>query len=243
MRQVSSRSTPIRSSHAARRELNSRTRVATLTPAKAKAARELATSSSSTPIISITVTAPVRTFSSMRRSIIRNNIFGPQARHNVTFFQDTKNPKLGSSDNKIMHNLFITTGGHGVKFEKSSTRNEFSNNVLIGVRTDGGKLLPNPSALLMEVDGTAGENLYRSNLYSSGMIKGRSAGEQERVSDDYAPGWFKTFSLETNQDPKNFTPADGAPLLGAGALLPDAPLDRDGTARTDPVDLGPIERP
>ena len=55
-------------------------------------------------------------FTSVRRSIIRNNIFGPQTRHNVSFWQETNNPKLGSSDNKIVHNLFITTERHGVQF-------------------------------------------------------------------------------------------------------------------------------
>ena len=68
-------------------------------------------------------------FTSVRRSVVRNNIFGPQTRHNVSFWQETDNPKLGSSDNKILHNLFITTGRHGVKFEANSTRNEFANNV------------------------------------------------------------------------------------------------------------------
>ncbi len=56
-------------------------------------------------------------FTSVRRSVIRNNIFGFYPRHGVSFWQETDNPKLGSSDNKILHNLFITTGRHGVKFE------------------------------------------------------------------------------------------------------------------------------
>ncbi len=93
-------------------------------------------------------------FTSVRRSVVRNNIFGPQTRHNVSFWQETDNPKLGSSDNKILHNLFITTAKHGVKFEANSTRNEFANNVLLGVQTEGGKVTANPKALLMEVDDT-----------------------------------------------------------------------------------------
>ena len=32
--------------------------------------------------------------SSVRRSVVRNNIFGPQERHNATFWQQTDNPKL-----------------------------------------------------------------------------------------------------------------------------------------------------
>ena len=57
-------------------------------------------------------------------------------RHGVSFWQETDNPKLGSSDNKIVHNLFITTGRHGVQFENHSTRNEFANNVILGVRIE-----------------------------------------------------------------------------------------------------------
>ena len=65
----------------------------------------------------------------------------PQTRHNVSFWQETDNPKLGSSDNKILHNLFVTNGRHGAKFEINSTRNEFANNVLLGVKLDDGTAL------------------------------------------------------------------------------------------------------
>ena len=116
----------------------------------------------------------------MRRSVVRNNIFGfYNARHGVSFWQETDNPKLGSSDNKIVHNLFITTARHGVKFENNSTRNEFVNNVLLGVRINGGTVTANPSALLMEVDDTVRENVYRSNLYVSGQVEGRQPNSQE----------------------------------------------------------------
>ena len=118
-------------------------------------------------------------FTSVRSSVIRNNIFGFYARHGVSFWQETDNPKLGSSDNKILHNLFITTGRHGVKFENNSTRNEFANNVILGVRIDGGTVTANPSALLMEVDDTVGENIYRSNLYVSGKLEGRTPNGEE----------------------------------------------------------------
>jgi len=35
--------------------------------------------------------------------VIRNNIFGFYPRHGVSFWQETDNPKLGSSDNKILY--------------------------------------------------------------------------------------------------------------------------------------------
>ena len=98
----------------------------------------------------------------------------------MSFWQETDNPKLGSSDNKILHNLFITTGRHGVQFKNNSTRNEFANNVLLGVRMNGGDVTANPSALLMEVDDTVGENIYRANLYVSGKLEGRSRTRRRR---------------------------------------------------------------
>jgi hypothetical protein len=182
-------------------------------------------------------------FTSVRRSIVRNNIFGPQARHNVSFWQETDNPKLGSSDNKILHNLFITTGKHGVQFSVNSTRNEFANNVLVGVQVSGGKMSANPKALLMETDGTVGENVYRSNLYVSGFLEGREPNGEETAREDFSPAWFAKFPAALNHSLADFKPAADAPFLGAGVLLPDAPTDATGTPRTGSVDLGPIELP
>ena len=182
-------------------------------------------------------------FTSVRRSIVRNNVFGPQTRHNVSFWQETDNPKLGSSDNKILHNLFVTTGKHGVQFINHSTRNEFVNNVILGVTVDGGKVTANPSALLMGVDDTVGENVYRANLYVSGKIEGRDVGNEETAREDFSPGWYATFPAARNEDANDFKPTVDAPFLGLGKLSPGAPADRNGTKRSDPVDLGPFEAP
>jgi hypothetical protein len=182
-------------------------------------------------------------FTSVRRSVIRNNVFGPQVRHNVSFWQETDNPKLGSSDNKILHNLFITTGKHGVQFSVNSTRNEFANNVLVGAQISGGKVTANPKALLMETDGTVGDNVYRANLYVSGMLEGREPNGDETAREDFSPAWFAKFPAALNHALADFKPAADAPFLGAGALLPDAPSDAIGTPRSGAVDLGPIELP
>jgi hypothetical protein len=182
-------------------------------------------------------------FTSVRRSVIRNNIFGFYPRHGVSFWQETDNPKLGSSDNKILHNLFVTTGRHGVKFEKNSTRNEFVNNVILGVRASGSQVTANPSALLMEVDDTVRENVYRSNLYVSGKIEGRTPNGDETALANFSPAWFAKFPAALSHDPNDFKPTAEAPYLGKGTLLPGAPSDRYGAARTGRVDLGPIEVP
>ncbi len=215
---------------------------ATPTPEPAKAARAPATTSSvdSNYFHHGAATGSGANFTSVRRSIVRNNIFGLYARHGVSFWQETDNPKLGSSDNKIVHNLFVSTGRHGVKFENKSTRNEFTNNVLLGVRIDGGTVAANPSALLMEVDATVGENIYRSNLYVSGKLEGREPGKQETALAEFSPNWFARLPAAMNHNPGDFRPSAEAPFLGKGALSAAAPADREGRPRSGAVDLGPM---
>lgn len=182
-------------------------------------------------------------FISVRRSVIRNNVFGLHAeKHNATFYQETDNPKLGTSDNTIVHNLFVTsTRRHAVKFENNSTRNLFANNLIMGVTVAGGTVKANPSALLMEVDGTDKANTYRSNLYVGGTFEGREPGPEETRREDFSPAWFAKFPTALNHDANAFAPAAGAPFLAMGARSSDAPTDRNGTARTEKAALGPIE--
>ncbi len=153
-------------------------------------------------------------FTSVRRSVIRNNVFGPQARHNASFWQETDNPKLGSSDNKILHNLFITTAKHGVKFEVGSTRNLFANNVILGFTLEGGKASANPKALLMEVDDTVGDNVYRGNLYVSGKLEGREPSGEETAREDFDPGLVR--ALPDDPQPRSQRVCAGRRLAHAG---------------------------
>jgi hypothetical protein len=162
-------------------------------------------------------------------------------RHGASFWQETDNPRLGSSENRIVHNLFVTSGRHAVQFVNHSTRNEFVNNVIVGVRISGGQVTANPSATLMEVDSTVGANVYRGNLYISGKIEGRTPNAQETARADFVAGWFTRFPVALNRDPNDFRPSAGAPSLGRGALSSDALSDRNGSTRSGPVDLGPIE--
>lgn len=185
---------------------------------------------------------PGANFTSVRRSLIRNNIFGPAARHNVSFWQETENPKLGSIENKILHNLFITTGRHGVQFSNGSTRNHFVNNVLLGVMIDGGVVRANPDALLMEVDGSTGQNVYQGNFYASGRMEGRTPNGTETARADFSPSWYVRFPTTPKGVVAGLTPTAKAPFRGAGAVLRDAPTDRHGVARSGQANLGPIER-
>lgn len=180
-------------------------------------------------------------FTSVRRSVIRNNIFGFYPRHGVSFWQETDNPKLGSSDNKILHNLFISTGRHAMKFENNSIRNEFANNVLVGVRINGNVVSANPSALLLDVEATSGDNIYRSNLYISGKTEGRDPNAQETTRPDFSSAWFAKFPTSLNRDPGDFRPTPQAPFLAKGPVSNAASADRIGTARNGQAHLGPLQ--
>jgi hypothetical protein len=183
---------------------------------------------------------PGPNFTSVRRSIVRNNVFGPQARHNVSFWQETENPRLGSSENRILHNLFITTGRHGVQFANHSTRNEFINNVIVAVRDADGSATGNPTAVLMAVDGTVAANVYRANLYIAGRLDGRAVQGQEVRRPDFSASWFQGFPLAIHHDPGIYRPTRSAPFLGLGQPSPFAPRDRDGGVRAGAADLGPF---
>jgi hypothetical protein len=182
-------------------------------------------------------------FTGVRRSLVRNNIFGPQERHNVSFWQETDNPKLGSSDNLILHNLFITNGRNAVQFIQNSTRNAFHNNLILGVTIGGGKVAANPSAQLLEEDGTVAENDFAGNVYVSGTIVGRQPNDSEAVLTDFDGNWFAKFPLALNHDAGDLLPKPDAPFLAAGAFHPGAPFDLRGVARSGEVDAGPFELP
>ena len=118
-----------------------------------------------------------------------------------------------------------------MQFINHSTRNEFANNVMVGVRINGAQMTANPSAVLMEVDDTVGANVYRGNFYGAGKIEGRAANAQEMVRPDFLSGWFAKFPAGINRNPADFMPAPGAPFQGLGALSPLAPTDRNGARR------------
>ncbi len=180
-------------------------------------------------------------FTSVRRSVIRNNIIGPQTRHNSTFWQETDNPKLGSSENKILHNLFITNDRHGVKFENSSTRNLFANNLLLGVQLNKNQARGDAAALLMEVDQASRDNAYRGNVYVAGRMEGHEPTREETFEASFSPGWFAKFPMTIGHDPDSYAPTGKAPFVGKGRRQEDAPKDLNGTERSEATTAGPIE--
>jgi hypothetical protein len=174
-------------------------------------------------------------FTSVRHSIVRNNLFALYARHGVSFWQETDNPKLGSSDNQVLHNLFVANVANRqmLQFVVNSDRNVLENNVFVGVGSN---------MLAMEVDDTVGANQYRHNHYINARLDGRTASGEEQVSATLETAWFQAFPAGASRDPDAWRPSASAPFLDRGELLPNASHDHTGKARSAPTDLGPFER-
>jgi hypothetical protein len=190
-------------------------------------------------------------FTSVRNSIVRNNIFALPTRHGVSFWQETNNPKLGSSNNLVAHNLFVTSVKDRPVIEiiKSSTNNQVENNVLVAVTIDGSSASPNPDGQLLETDGsTVNANTFEHNDWISGHCISRDSAAAhvpaatEHRQESFEPSWFAAFPTSPGHDPSAFAPTPTAPWLNLGSLLSSASTDRDGTVRHAPVDLGPFER-
>jgi hypothetical protein len=179
-------------------------------------------------------------FTSMRHSVVRNNVFALYAKHNTSFWQETNNPNLGASDNVVEHNLMVgDNADHALQFVANSTRNTVKNNVLVGVIV-GKTVTANPSTVLLEVDNTTSDNVYAGNYYIGGTIDGRNAGANETARPDFDAAWFTKFPSALPSVDEDWRPTPSAPFLKKGELLPDAPVDRAGQARVAPVDLGPF---
>jgi hypothetical protein len=190
-------------------------------------------------------------FTSVRNSVVRNNIFALPARHGVSFWQETSNPLLGARNNLVLHNLFVTSvaSRQAVQFVADSTGNQFKNNVVVAVTIAGGTVSANATGQLLSTDATTlSSNTFEHNAWISGGFG------SEDASGPYSPNatelrlttvsaaWFTAFPTSLGHDPAAFKPSLTAPWLALGNLLPDAPTDRDGRARGSPADLGPYSR-
>jgi hypothetical protein len=190
-------------------------------------------------------------FTSVRNSTIKNNIFALPARHGASFWQETDNPKLGSSNNLVAHNLFITqvANRQAIGVTVNSTGNQFKNNVIVAVSISGTAVTANASGQLLATDATTVKaNTFDHNAWVSGFFGSDDTSAPytptatERVLATVDPAWFAAFPTALGHDPAAFAPTATTPWLDFGTLLPDVPSDRAGVARHAPVDLGPFER-
>ncbi len=158
-------------------------------------------------------------FTSMRDSVVRNNIFGPYQQHGVSFWQETNVPALGSSNNKIESNLFVGTSkwDHALQLIEHAVDNEVFNNVLIGVDMATGAA--DPEVLLFETDSTS-QAEYAGNIYISGYVDTPPGDFDLQRTETFSPGWFTGFPGPQSSTLSGWTPTQGAPFGQLGGWQP-----------------------
>ncbi len=190
-------------------------------------------------------------FASVRNSVVRNNIFAFPARHGASFYQETKNPKLGSSNNLIAHNLFVTSveGKRLLSVIGNSTGNRIENNLVVAVRLDGGTAIADPEGELLATDASSlGANTFEHNAWISGHFGSSdesspyTPGATEYRLTSFEASWFAAFPTHLGHEPSALAPSPTAPWLDKGDLLAEVATDLNGRTRHAPVDLGPYER-
>jgi hypothetical protein len=189
-------------------------------------------------------------FTSVRNSTIKNNIFALPAKHGASFWQETDNPKLGSSNNLVAHNLFIVqvNDRQALGVTNSSTGNQFKNNVVVALTLSGSTISANAKGQLLTIDATTVKaNTFEHNAWVSGYFGSDdnsvfSPTATERIIPNVDSAWFAAFPTSVGHDPAAFAPTAATPWLDFGNLLPEIPTDRAGVIRHAPVDLGPFER-
>lgn len=182
-------------------------------------------------------------FTSVRNAVVRNNIFGPYVRHGTSFWQETDNPRLGSSDNRIEHNLFIGSNRrHVLQSIAHSDRNLVRNNILLGYEQTGSSTRANPDTVLVEIDpDTVLDNLFSGNVYIGGRFSGFSPAKGEQRLNEFDPAWFGNFPADGMGTATGFRPGKTAPFMDTAKLLATTPMDMEGRPRRNPVNPGPWE--
>lgn len=183
-------------------------------------------------------------FTSVRNSVVRNNIIGFYTRHGTSFWQETDNPRLGSSNNLVEHNLFIGVSSrrHVLQFINHSVGNRVRNNLLLGVASLSGRMKANPGVVLLELDrSTRQKNQFEGNVFVGGKFQGYSPGRSNIRLTEFDPEWFIDFPADGKGSIEDFRPAALFPAIDTAARLPSSPLDMTGTARSGKVDPGPLE--
>ncbi|WP_456373644.1 hypothetical protein [Thiolapillus sp.] len=182
-------------------------------------------------------------FTSVRNAVVRNNIIGPYTRHGTSFWQETDVPELGSSNNRIEHNLFLGNNSrHVLQTIAWSDRNQIRNNVLLGTRLSAGSISTNPDTVLVEVDqDTVTGNMFSGNVYIGGHFDGFSPSPEEKRLRSFSSSWFNHFPPDGMGQASDYRPDKTAPFFDSTRLLSTTPMDREGRPRRNPVSAGPWE--
>ncbi len=156
-------------------------------------------------------------FTSMRNSEVSNNIFGPYERHNTSFWQETNNPNLGSSDNIISENLFIGHKGHLLQIIENADSNTVTGNILLALNSTATAAAL--SIVSIEVDATS-DGTFSENMYIGGFTDGHTILATEDERSDYDPDWFGNIGFGRINHPEDWTPNGTAPFGQFRGWLP-----------------------
>ena len=198
-------------------------------------------------------TAQGSNFTSMRYSVVRNNVFASWGRHGVSFWSETADPsdknlfdpKLGSHHNRVHHNLFASTNdSQMLQFIANSNACDVRSNLFVGMTVSGTTVRARPTATWMETDDTVKSNVYENNVYLAGKFDGRPGpSASETARQDLSVAWFARLPTGLPSTVADFAPRDGAPFLDRAPRLPSVGFDRDGKPRAAMADVGPFELP
>ena len=182
-------------------------------------------------------------FTSVRNSVVRNNVFAFARHHGVSFWQEVCDggcdPSYGSRDNRVHHNLFVgNDAGYLLQFIHRATGNDVRSNVFVAATAAGAA---QPGRVLVEVDGSSAST-FAGNLYASGTFDGHTPTATEIRLTTVDPAWFARFPTSRHGSADDWRPSASAPWLDRAPRIAGSELDHDGKLRGDPADLGPFER-
>jgi hypothetical protein len=152
--------------------------------------------------------------------VVRNNIFGPYARHGVSFWQETDLPSLGSSSNLVEGNLIIGSKpwSHAIQFIRHANNNRVTGNILLGL--DWGAARTDPEIPLVELDEDSTGNHFTENIYVGGHAEHPPEDFAAQRIGSFSPTWFARFPDTGPATPGDWTPSEEAPFNRLGGWTP-----------------------
>ena len=180
-------------------------------------------------------------FTSVRNSIVVNNLIGYASRHLTSFWQETQVQQLASSNNLIAHNLFVATNNREVfQITRLASDNRVVNNLFLSL--DDAASATDGEAILVVRDGTGTGNEFAGNVYLGGRFESFTPPAEDSELDTFAAGWFDDFPSAVGDALAGARPAPSAPFAGGGVDIHDeVPWDSAGQPRPSSPTPGPFE--
>lgn len=160
-------------------------------------------------------------FTSLRNSYIHHNIFGPYARHNTSFWQETPEARLGSSNNLFQDNLIVGYRSHLLQFINDSNHNRIYGNILLGLNEAGTEV--NPSVQVIATDASTRDNQYGNNVYYTGTDLGHKLTSSERRKSSLPSALFTNAPYARIGHPEDWTPTNSTAVSWQPPVLHSFP--------------------